>query len=193
MRHPLQLAVLGLALGFATAAAPVRAEQASVVTKLDDITNGRNDACWNLVSSGDSDAKRLRCPGLANWQVEMVSSGKKTYVVLGRPAATAKPAAQLIAATAIEPGHTIEWHLQNGQPVAASHLYLFEGCIGPSEAMVVYKLDANQTTCIAAIVAGENGRDLDAEAERLAAKLVPTFQCGKDQPVTLGKHLAALH
>lgn len=194
MRHSFQLGLLGLALVASVAVAtPVVAQDTSRITKLDDVTNGRNEVCWSLVSTGDSSAKRLRCPGYANWRVEMVSTGRKTYVALGRPDTSAKTAAQLIAATAIEPGHTIEWHLSNGQPVAASHLYLYEGRIGPSEAMVVYKLEANQSTCIAAVIAGEKGRDLDAEAERLASKLVPTFTCGKDQPVTLGKHLAALN
>ena len=173
-------------------AAPARAQDTSIITKLDDVTNARNDACWSLASGGNSDVKRFRCPGFAQWRVEMVSAGRQTYVMLGRPAANAKPAAQLISATVIEPGQAIEWHLRNGQPVAASHLYRFEGLIGPSQAMVVYKLDANLTTCIAAVVAEENGRDLEAEAERLATKLVPAFQCGKDQPLTLGKHLAAL-
>jgi hypothetical protein len=193
MRHSLSLAWLGLALvAGVLGTTPVRAQDTHVITKLDDITNGRNNACWSLVSAADSGAKRFRCPGFANWRVEMVSSGPRTYVMLGRPATDAKPAAQLIAASAIEPGHSIEWHLRNGQPVAASHLYLYESAIGLSEAMVVYKLDANQTACIAAVIAGDNGRDLEAEADRLATKVVPTFQCGKDQPVTLGKRLAAM-
>lgn len=195
MRLSAPLTLLGLfvaASAVCLGASGARAEDTRVTTLLDDVTNAKNRECWSLVTMEDSDAKRFRCPGLGDWRVEMVSSGRRTYVVLGQPAAGATPAAQLIPAPAIEPGQSIAWQLRNGRPMAAWHLYLLDGRNGPSEAAVVYKLDADRTACIAAVVAEEYGRDLAVEAQRLATNLVPTFKCGRDRPVTVGRQLAAL-
>ncbi|BAS00547.1 hypothetical protein BV133_2953 [Blastochloris viridis] len=174
------------------ASLPATADDTQVITRLDDVTNAKNEVCWSLVPAVDTDAKRYRCPGLNSWRVEMVSTGGVTNVLLGTPAHGATPVEQLIPTRTIEPGQTIHWHLRNGQPVAVSLFYSFEGHLGTAQAVAVYKLAADSTSCIAAVIAEEKDRDLNAEAQRLAVQLVPGFRCGIDHPVTLGKQRAAL-
>ena len=52
----------------------------------------------------------------------------------------------------------------------------FEGSIGPSQAMVVYKLAADRTSCIVAVVADDRAATSAPRPERLTAKMVPGFR-----------------
>ena len=86
-RWSARVVLLGIALGAGWS--PPTPQDIRVVTKLDDVTNAKNGVCWTLVPTGDRDARRLRCPGLDGWRVEMVSSGRQTYLTLGKPAGNA--------------------------------------------------------------------------------------------------------
>jgi hypothetical protein len=77
--------------------------------------------------------------------------------------------------------------MNNGQPYAAIQRYLMDG----KQAITVHRLNPDKTSCVAAVIAVEKGRDANSEAVRIADTMVPTYRCDKDDLITLGNIVAA--
>jgi hypothetical protein len=161
----------------------------SVFSRIDDVRHSAADRlCKTVTTAGDRDNPviTLRCrPGPDNWPVEMLAADARTQVTFGKLADPRGGAIAALGGGFADPHHTIEWRLQSGKPVAVIHRYFLDN---QRQALTIHKLNnSDRTSCVAAVVAVERGRDANAEAVKLADTIVPTFRCGHDKLLTVGQ------
>ena len=110
----------------------------------------------------------------------MFSADARVYVTFGRQANAGATVMDALNGAFADPHHVIEWRLRNGEPYAAIHRYFLDG----RQVLTVHRLNRDRTSCVAAVVAVERGRDANAEAIRIADDIVPAFRCGNDKFIT---------
>jgi hypothetical protein len=185
--RPVRRAAGALALSL-TLIAPVAAQVSRssvnrVYTPIDDVRSNKSGLCKTIKAKGHQDDGVLeqRCPpGPGNWPVTMLSADARTFVLLGRQAKDGDGAYDALGGAFADPHPLIEWRLRNGTPYAAIHRYYFDG----KQALTVHRLNPDKTSCVAAVVPVERGRDANAEAVRIADELVPAFKCGGDRLIS---------
>ena len=107
----------------------------------------------------------------------MFSGDARVYVSFGRQANPGVSVMDALNGAFADPHSVIEWRLRDGEPYAAIHRYFFDG----KQALTVHRLNRDRTSCVAAVVSVEHGRDANAEAVRIADDIVPTFRCADDK------------
>jgi hypothetical protein len=155
-----------------------------IYTSIGDSHKDKTGLCKIYKSSGDADnpVVESRCPGGPNgWPVTMFSADARDVVYFGKEAAGEHTAEALQGAFA-DPHSTIEWHVSGNVPYAAIHRYFS----GANQVLTVHKLNPDHTSCVAAVVAVERGRDANIEAARFADQIVPDFRCGVDKLANIG-------
>lgn len=155
-----------------------------IYTSIGDSRKDKTGLCKVEWSSGESDNAlvRSRCPsGPDGWPVTMFSADARDMIYFGRQAAGTRIGEALQGAFA-DPQSTIEWRLNGNQPYAAIQRYSF----GRSQVLTVHRLNQDRTSCVAAIVAVEKGRDANVEAARFADEKIASFHCGVDKLVKIG-------
>jgi hypothetical protein len=113
----------------------------------------------------------------------MFSADARVYVSFGRQATAGATVMDALDGAFADPHNVIEWRLRDGEPFAAIHRYFFDGKQVPT----VHKLNHDRTSCVAAVVAVERGRDANAEALQIADNIVPSFRCGSDKLITIAQ------
>jgi hypothetical protein len=161
----------------------------SVFSRIDDVRGVATDRlCRTVTIAGDRDNPviTLRCrPGPDNWPVGMLTADGRTQLTFGKLTDPRAGAVTALGGGFADPHHTIEWRLHGGRPIAAIHRYFLDD---QRQALTVHKLNQNdRTSCVAAVVAVERGRDANAEAVKLADTIVPEFRCGRDKLFTVGQ------
>ncbi len=114
----------------------------------------------------------------------MLAADGRTQVTFGKLTDPRSGAIAALGGAFADPHNTIEWRLRDGKPIAAIHRYFLDN---QRQALIVHKLNNDRTSCVAAVVAVERGRDANAEAVKLADTFGPTFQCGRDKLLTVGQ------
>jgi hypothetical protein len=149
-------------------------------SNIDDVRTNKRGLCKITIAAGDKENPVIteRCPsGPGGWLVTMFSADARVYVSFGREAKSGATVMDALNGAFADPHRVIEWRLRDGQPYAAIHRYFFDG----KQVLTVHRLNRDHTSCVAAVVAVEHGRDANAEAIRIADDIVPTFRCGDDQ------------
>jgi hypothetical protein len=152
-------------------------------TIIDDVRADKNGLCKTISKSGDSENPVIseRCPtGPRGWPVTMFSADARVYVWFGEQAKVGATVMDALNGAFADPHSVIEWRLRDGEPYAAIHRYFFDG----KQMLTVHKLNRDRTSCVAAVVAIEPGRDANADAIRIADDVVPNFRCGDDKLIT---------
>jgi hypothetical protein len=161
-----------------------------VYTEIDNMQSGKIRLCGTIKVEGEKENPLVtwRCPsGPAGWPVVMDSADARVQVTFGRIVGPRGGAIDALGGAFADPYHTIEWRMNNGQPYAAIQRYLMDG----RQAITVHRLNPDKTSCVAAVIAVEKGRDANSEAVRIADTRVPTYRCDKDDLITLGNVVAA--
>jgi hypothetical protein len=156
---------------------------ARAYTHIDDVRANKSGLCSTISRSGDNEDPVLveRCPaGPGGWLVTMVSEDARVYVSFGRQAKSGATVMDALNGAFADPHSVIEWRLRDGQPYAAIHRYFFDG----KQVLTIHRLNRDGSSCVAAVVAVERGRDANAEAIRIADDIVPAFRCGDDKLIT---------
>jgi hypothetical protein len=183
--RPMTLAAILVAAGGAAASAGER-----VYTEIDDMQHGEIKLCRTVKVTGDKEYPVVtwRCPsGPAGWPVEMFSADARVEVTFGRLVGARRGAIDALGGAFADPYHTIEWRLRDGRPYAAIQRYFMDA----RQAITVHRLNPDKTSCVAAVIAVEKGRDANNEAVRIADTIVPTYQCDRDRLITVGNVAAA--
>lgn len=183
--NALTLAMMLAAVNLTSASASER-----VYTEIDNMQSGKIKLCHTIKVAGEKDDPVVtwRCPsGPAGWPVEMNSADARVEVTFGRIVGPRGGAIDALGGAFADPYHTIEWRLQDGQPYAAIQRYLMDG----RQAITVHRLNPDKTSCVAAVIAVEKGRDANAEAVRIADTMVPAYHCDRDNLITIGNVVAA--
>jgi hypothetical protein len=184
----LKAPILTATLGAASCVAASAGER--VYTEIDNMQSGKIRLCRTIKVEGEKENPLVtwRCPsGPAGWSVVMDSADARVQVTFGRIVGPRGGAIDALGGAFADPYHTIEWRMNNGQPYAAIQRYLMDG----REAITVHRLNPDKTSCVAAVIAVEKGRDANSEAVRIADTMVPTYRCDKDDLITLGNIVAA--
>jgi hypothetical protein len=150
---------------------------------IDDVRANKSGLCKTISRAGDNENPVLneRCPaGPLGWPVSMFSADARVYVTFGRQAKAGATLIDALDGAFADPHSVIEWRLRDGEPFAAIHRYFFDH----KQVLTVHKLNRDRTSCVAAVVAVERGRDANAEAIRIADDIVPTFRCVDDKLIT---------
>lgn len=162
-------------------------EPAGPVTRtystIDDVRTNKSGLCKIISRSGDKEDPVIdeRCPpGPRGWPVTMYSADARVYVSFGHQAKAGATVMDALDGAFADPHSVIEWRLRDGEPYAAIHRYFFDG----KQVLTVHRLNRDRTSCVAAVVAVERGRDANAEAIRIADDIVPNFRCGDDKLIT---------
>jgi len=149
-------------------------------TKIDDVRANKSGLCKTISKSGDGENPIVseRCPtGPRGWPVKMFSSDARVYVWFGEQAKAGATVMDALNGAFADPHSVIEWRLRDGEPYAAIHRYFFDG----RQVLTVHRLNSDRTSCVAAVVSIEHGRDANADAIRIADEIVPSFRCGDDK------------
>jgi hypothetical protein len=157
-----------------------------VYTHIDDVRSGKSGLCKTIKARGDKDNAVLeeRCPpGPNGWPVSMLSADARVYVSFGRQAKGGDSVYEALDGAFADPHPVIEWRLRNAAPYAAIQRYFLDG----KQALTVHRLNPDMTSCVAAVVPVERGRDANAEAARIADELVPAFRCGSDKLISTAR------
>jgi hypothetical protein len=152
-------------------------------TNIDDVRANKSGLCKTISKSGDSENPPIseRCPtGPRGWPVTMFSADARVYVWFGQQAKAGATVMDALNGALADPHSVIEWQLKDGEPYAAIHRYFFDD----KQMLTVHRLNPDRTSCIAAVVAVEAGRDANKEAIRIADEIVPRFRCGDDKLIT---------
>jgi hypothetical protein len=161
-----------------------------VYTEIDNMQNGKIKLCRTTEVAGNKEDPVVtwRCPsGPAGWPVGMTSADARVEVRFGRLAGPRGGAIDALGGAFADPYHTIEWRMKDGEPYAAIQRYLMDS----RQAITVHRLNPDKTSCVAAVIAVEKGRDANNEAIRIADTIVPSYRCDKDSLVTVGNVVAA--
>jgi hypothetical protein len=184
------LAALGCAVAAPAAAQTPATAVSRVYSTIDDVRAYKYGVCKTISNAGDKENPVLteRCPaGPRGWPVTMFSADARTWVWFGREAKTGGTVMDALDGAFADPHNVIEWRLRDGEPFAAIHRYFFDN----KQVLTVHKLNPDHTSCVAAVVAVEHGRDANAEAIRIADDVVPNFRCGEDKLIKTGTAAAA--
>lgn len=155
-----------------------------IYTSIGDGAQNRTSLCkvYSSVGEAENPVSESRCPrGPSGWPVTMLSADARDVVRFGKEVAGVSTAEALQGAFS-DPNNIIEWRISGAVPHAAIHRYF----IGSSQVLTVHKLNPDHTSCIAAMVAVEKGRDANVEAARFADDIVPSFRCGVDKLFSVG-------
>ncbi|MFC7702188.1 hypothetical protein ACFQX9_36650 [Bradyrhizobium sp. GCM10028915] len=150
-----------------------------VYTKIDDVRADRYGICKVVQRSGTSDNPVLeeRCPpGPDGWTVSMFSADAREYVHFGRTAKGGKTVSDALEGAFAEPNNVIEWRVLNGKPFAAIHRYFLDN----RQVLTIHRLQADKTSCVAALVNVRKGVDANDQAIKIADRLGTEFQCSRD-------------
>jgi hypothetical protein len=163
------------------AGAQVSAESITrTYSNIDDVRANKSGLCRIISRSGDDENPVIneRCPpGPRGWPVTMFSADARVYVSFGNQAKAGATVMDALNGAFADPHSVIEWRLRNGEPYAAILRYFFDG----KQVLTVHKLNRDRTSCVAAVVAVEPGRNANADAIRIADDIVPNFRCGDDK------------
>jgi hypothetical protein len=184
LRRCTGLLILYLAFSVTVAAQTPMQPVSRVYTRIDDVRSGKSGLCRTFKVSGDRDngISEQRCPpGPGNWPVNMVSGDARVYVGFGRQAKDGLSVYEALEGAFADPHPVIEWRLRNGEPYAAIHRYFLDG----KQALTVHRLNPDRTSCVAAVVPVERGRDANAEAVKIADELVPAHNCGSGKLISI--------
>jgi hypothetical protein len=149
-------------------------------SNIDDVRANKSGLCRIISRSGDDENPVIneRCPpGPRGWPVTMFSADARVYVSFGNQAKAGATVMDALNGAFADPHSVIEWRLRNGEPYAAILRYFFDG----KQVLTVHKLNRDRTSCVAAVVAVEPGRNANADAIRIADDIVPNFRCGDDK------------
>jgi hypothetical protein len=152
-------------------------------TKINDVRANKSGLCKTISKSGDGQNPVVneRCPtGPRGWPVTMFSADARVYVWFGEQAKAGATVMDALNGAFADPHSVIEWRLRDGEPYAAIHRYFFDG----KQVLTVHRLNSDRTSCVAAVVSIEHGRDANADAIRIADEIVPRFRCGDDNLIT---------
>jgi hypothetical protein len=131
-----------------------------------------------------------RCPsGPAGWPVVMDSADARVQVTFGRIVGPRGGAIDALGGAFADPYHTIEHRMADEQWAALCRNTALSD--GRQAGDHVHRLNPDKTSCVAAVIAVEKGRDANSEAVRIADTMVPTYRCDKDDLITLGNVVAA--
>jgi hypothetical protein len=183
--NALTTAAILVAASFTAASASER-----VYTEIDNMQSGKIRLCRAVKVAGEEGNPLVtwRCPsGPAGWPVIMDSADARVQVTFGRNVGPRGGAIDALGGVFGDPYHTVEWRLQDGQPYAAIQRYLMDG----KQAITVHRLNPDKTSCVAAVIAVEKGRDANSEAVRIADTRVPAYRCDKDELIIIGNVVAA--
>lgn len=153
-----------------------------VYTKIDDVRANRYKLCKVVQRSGTDDNPVLeeRCPsGPDGWIVSMFSADAREHVRFGHPAEGGKTVPDALEGAFADPNDVIEWRLRDGKPFAAIHRYFLDN----RQVLTIHRLQADKTSCVAAIVNVRRGRDANEQAIKIADGLGAGFECGRDSLV----------
>jgi hypothetical protein len=160
-------------------------------TNIDDVRANKSGLCKTISKSGDSENPVVneRCPtGPRGWPVTMFSADARVYVWFGEQAKAGATVMDALNGAFADPHSVIEWRLRDGEPYAAIHRYFFDG----KQVLTIHRLNSDRTSCVAAVVSIEHGRDANADAIRIADDIVPNFRCGDDTLITTAQATSRL-
>jgi hypothetical protein len=174
--------VASIAASTASAHSPV----SRIYTQVDDERSHTYGLCKTISIRGikEQPVVEQSCPrGPNGWTVRMSSADARTYVTFGRQAPGGATPYEATKGAFADPHGVIEWRLRDGRPFAAIQRYYLPEA---RQVLTVHRLQADGTSCVAAVVAVRRGHDANAEAAEIADAIGPGFRCGRDNLAEIG-------
>jgi hypothetical protein len=157
-----------------------------VYSNIDDVRTNKVGLCRTKSIAGDKEDPVIsqRCPsGPDGWPVTMDYADARVYVTFGHQAKGGTTVIDALDGAFADPHSVIEWRMVDGRPFATIHRYFLEG----RQVLTIHRLQSDKTSCVAAVVTPQEGKDANTEATEIADRIGPTFKCGRDDLVIAGK------